>query len=175
MTMDIKAIPIEEVKTCDLKAKPMVAALCGLNPGKILSYDFSEWPARVTTAEHPSRLVFPKGWYYAKHCIRNKHNSTTGLYDEVDALNSNGSYWEYYDIGVEDQKQCEVQDFNQETLVRTICAMNSAIKFMSPIAVRCDLFKLGNDPILILEGGYIERTKECIHLAYGTQSVDIFF
>ena len=29
------------------------------------------------------RLVYPHGWYYAKHAFRNKHESDSGLYEEI--------------------------------------------------------------------------------------------
>ena len=36
----------------------------------------------------------PEGWYYAKGSLRNKHTSTTGLYEEILMLKSNGNWWE---------------------------------------------------------------------------------
>lgn len=174
MTMDFSAIKISEVATCNLPASAAIVALACLNPSKVLKSDFSQYPATVTTKEHPSRMLFPQGWYFAKGAVRNKHNSTTGLYDEVTALDENGSMWEGAEIAVENQRQCEAKDFSQEALMRTICALNPTIKAMSPLALRLNR-KLGNDTILIVEGGYIERMNDCIHLMYGTKSVDIFY
>jgi hypothetical protein len=41
----------------------------------------------------PNILTYPKGWYYAKGCFRNKHNSTSGAYSEVIMLAPNGRSW----------------------------------------------------------------------------------
>ena len=41
----------------------------------------------------PNLLKYPKGWYYAKGCFRNKHNTSTGTYSEVIMLSPNGHCW----------------------------------------------------------------------------------
>jgi hypothetical protein len=42
----------------------------------------------------PNLLKYPNGWYYAKGCFRNKHNTTTGQYTEVIMLAPNGRGWD---------------------------------------------------------------------------------
>ena len=41
----------------------------------------------------PSRLRYPKGWYYEKGCFRNKHNTSTGNYSEILMLLPSGYFW----------------------------------------------------------------------------------
>jgi hypothetical protein len=41
----------------------------------------------------PNKLRYPNGWYYAKGCFRNKHNTTKGNYHEVIMLLPNGYCW----------------------------------------------------------------------------------
>ncbi len=44
----------------------------------------------------PTKLRYPKGWYYAKGTIRNKHNTSSGAYSEVILLTITGETWERY-------------------------------------------------------------------------------
>ena len=48
----------------------------------------------IITDIEPKDLFYPEGWYYAKGSLRNKHTSTTGLYEEILMLKSNGNWWE---------------------------------------------------------------------------------
>lgn len=48
----------------------------------------------IVTDIEPKNLVYPEGWYYAKGSLRNKHTSTTGIYEEVRMEKSNGDGWE---------------------------------------------------------------------------------
>ena len=41
----------------------------------------------------PIVLTYPKGWYYAKGCFRNKHNTTSGAYSEIIMLTPDGNSW----------------------------------------------------------------------------------
>ena len=47
----------------------------------------------IITDTDPKELIYPEGWYYAKGRFRNKHQSTTGMYDEVYMFNSKGVCW----------------------------------------------------------------------------------
>ena len=47
----------------------------------------------IVTDCEPRDLVYPEVWYYAKGCLRNKHISTTGMYEEVRMIDSSGESW----------------------------------------------------------------------------------
>lgn len=47
----------------------------------------------IVTDIEPKNLVYPEGWYYAKGSLRNKHTSTTGVYEDVLMEKSNGDSW----------------------------------------------------------------------------------
>ena len=47
----------------------------------------------VVTDVEPNDLIYPEGQYYAQGAFRNKHLSTTGIYEEAKMLTSNGEPW----------------------------------------------------------------------------------
>ncbi len=47
----------------------------------------------IVTDVDPNDLIYPEGWYFAKGSFRNKHNTTTGLYDEIPIIRSTGEPW----------------------------------------------------------------------------------
>lgn len=92
---------VETIKMCDMPGHVAAKVFALLNAGKVKFVDsenvvgerFLVHPTLVTDVE-PKDLVYPEGWYYAKGTFRNKHNSTTGLYSEVEMIKSNGKLWE---------------------------------------------------------------------------------
>ena len=85
------------VKTCDLPLQYAVDIFGALNPGKIKVKKLLKSTERETLEDrmnygmgihiftdiNPEELVYPEGWYFAKSHFRNKHMSTTGLYEEA--------------------------------------------------------------------------------------------
>ena len=83
------------VKMCDMPIHIAAKVLELLNPGKVKYVNEAEieLPMLITDVE-PNQLDYPEGWYYAKGTFRNKHTSTTGIYQSIDMVMSNGQYWE---------------------------------------------------------------------------------
>ena len=82
----------EVVKSCDL-AGDIAARLFEMLNHNEVQYTLKGGMKVLVTNTEPSELIYPEGWYYAKGALRNKHNSTTGFYDEVYMVNSSGDMW----------------------------------------------------------------------------------
>lgn len=82
----------EVVKTRDLNGELAGMLFELLNYG-VVKYSRTGCYKLITTDTEPSKLRYPEGWYYGKGCFRNKHESTTGIYDEVPMVTSSGDYW----------------------------------------------------------------------------------
>lgn len=83
------------VKMCDMKVEIAAKVFEMLNHGKV-KVDRGNWlgdRANIKTDVEPKLLIYPEGWYYAKGSFRNKHTSTTGLYEEMRMVKSNGESW----------------------------------------------------------------------------------
>ena len=80
------------VKTCDLSSEVAAKLFEMLNFGKI-AYTRTGTQKLITTDVEPDQLLYPEGWYYGKGAFRNKHESTTGIYEEVEMVTSNGESW----------------------------------------------------------------------------------
>lgn len=81
------------VKMCDLSASLASFIFKSLNKGKI-ELVFDECGNRyIVTDVKPLLLTYPEGWYYAKGNFRNKHTSSTGIYEEIPMVKSNGDCW----------------------------------------------------------------------------------
>lgn len=92
------------IKSRDLNGRVAAILFCMLNEGKVT---FKEKPflfSRLITDVSPKDLTYPEGWYYAKGCFRNKHQSSTGLYDEIIMMTSSGEFWHDY------AKYCTLDD-----------------------------------------------------------------
>ncbi|MEE0790735.1 MAG: hypothetical protein U0M05_05515 [Clostridia bacterium] len=81
------------VKMCDVNGHIASIVFMLLNEGVSLKDNCFGKKIIVTDIE-PTNLVYPEGWYYAKGCFRNKHTSTTGMYEEIPMLKSTGESWE---------------------------------------------------------------------------------
>lgn len=85
------------VKMCDMPLHIAAKVLEMLNPGKVKYVNDVEIESpMLITDVAPNELIYPEGWYYAKGSFRNKHTSTTGIYQCVDMVKSNGEFWEEY-------------------------------------------------------------------------------
>ena len=81
------------VKMCDMSKEIAAVVFRMLNYGKVLLKDHDFCGKVIITDTEPKYLVYPEGWYYAKGTFRNKHNSTSGMYEEVPMIKSNGDWW----------------------------------------------------------------------------------
>ena len=82
-----------ELKTCDFTGKVAANLFKMLNEGKVSLVVEGGWQTVIVTDELPSDLIYPEGWYFSEGYFRNKHNSTTGQYAEIEMRRSNGRTW----------------------------------------------------------------------------------
>ena len=80
------------VKTCDFSGEMAATILSWLNPKKIQIKKAGR-RLEIITDTSPLDLRYPEGWYYGKGCLRNKHESSTGGYDEVPMKTTKGVDW----------------------------------------------------------------------------------
>ena len=81
-------------KMCDMSCLIAAKVFEMLNYGKVkLENERSPFRVRIITDVEPKGPIYPEGWYYGKGCFRNKHLSTTGIYEEVTMVKSNGNLW----------------------------------------------------------------------------------
>lgn len=88
----------ETVKMCDMNMRIAATVFEMLNEGKVKiktpKYpEMSVYRIEIVTDVEPKDLTYPEGWYYAKGCFRNKHQSTTGRYSEARMVKSDGESW----------------------------------------------------------------------------------
>ena len=89
--MDNKA---KVVKMCDMSGAIAVRVFEMLNAGDVqLKKNNVFFRTVIVTDVEPKKLVYPEGWYYAKGRFRNKHTSSTGVYEEVIMCKSDGTLW----------------------------------------------------------------------------------
>ena len=82
------------VKMCDMSKSIAIQVFKMLNGNKVqLKETHTPLGVIIVTDIEPMHLIYPEGWYYAKGTFRNKHNSTTGIYEEVHMEKSNGKSW----------------------------------------------------------------------------------
>ena len=81
------------VKMCDMSKQIAIRVFQMLNGHNVQLKEHGPFGTVIVTDIEPENLVYPEGWYYAKGSFRNKHTSTTGIYEEVTMLRSNGSLW----------------------------------------------------------------------------------
>ena len=84
----------KEVKMCDMSVRIAARVFKMLNPNNVHLKE-KDSPRRecIVTDVEPKNLVYPEGWYYAKGSFRNKHTCTSGMYEELDMVKSDGSSW----------------------------------------------------------------------------------
>lgn len=83
------------VKMCDMRLPIAVKVFEMLNPTTVTvkPAGLGAWSFVIITDTEPENLIYPEGWYYAKGCFRNKHQSTTGMYEEAHMLTSKNELW----------------------------------------------------------------------------------
>lgn len=82
------------VKMCNMSKGIATNVFKMLNGRNVQLKEHGAMGTVIVTDIEPKNLIYPEGWYYAKGSFRNKHTSTTGIYEEVTMLNSNGAFWE---------------------------------------------------------------------------------
>lgn len=74
------------IKSCDMPKSIIINLFQMLNPKNVTIIE-QQWdgfnPKAIVSKVSPAELVYPEGWYFAKGCLRNKHNSSSGLYEEI--------------------------------------------------------------------------------------------
>ena len=85
----------ETVKMCDMPISIAAKVFEMLNPGKVtvMNPDLIRTRYFIVTDVEPKNLIYPEGWYYAKGCFRNKHQSTTNFYEEAVMKKCNDMLW----------------------------------------------------------------------------------
>ena len=88
------------VKTADLAASLAANLFAALNPMEVEfmryhPFNQDAFPAAgvIITDADPESLYYPEGWYFAKGNFRNKYNTTSGIYEEIPMLKSDGTPW----------------------------------------------------------------------------------
>lgn len=81
------------VKSCDLPGKAAAKLFAMLNDSVSVNRSHSGDYYVIVTDRNPSTLTYPEGWYFMNGMFSNKHNSSTGVYEEIDVVNSFGESW----------------------------------------------------------------------------------
>ena len=81
------------VKMCNMNKAIAATVFKMLNVHDVQLKEHVSMGTVIVTDIEPKDLIYPEGWYYAKGNLRNKHTSTTGLYQEIHMLKSNGERW----------------------------------------------------------------------------------
>ena len=80
------------IKCCDFPKEVAANVFLMLNPS--VTYTEDSYGNNIfITDEQPNNLIYPEGWYYEKGTFRNKHNSTTGIYEALYMFTSEGILW----------------------------------------------------------------------------------
>ena len=100
MTEKKRRVSQPTVKTADLAASLAGNLFAALNPMEVEfmryhPFNQSQYPGSgvIITDTNPEELYYPEGWYFAKGNFRNKHNTSSGKYDEIPMLRSDGTPW----------------------------------------------------------------------------------
>lgn len=173
--MTTKHIKVDVVKTCDMDINAATAAFIGLNTlegVEVILTNAGMYPPVLKTSHDPANMAFPKGWYFAKHSVRNKHHSTSGFYEEIPVVDDNGEFWQTY--RVEDASQVEGKDFGPIVLADVIVAMNPHSKKVNSSTVK--LTKLEKmKSIKIIEGWTVTVEGKKIVLSSGCNKAIIIY
>ena len=82
------------IRTADLSANLAAHLFESMNVGVEFLFDSPFGFGRaIFTDTDPEELLYPEGWYYANGTFRNKHNSSTGLYEEIPIAKRDGTLW----------------------------------------------------------------------------------
>ena len=88
------------VKTADFAASLAANLFAALNPTEVEymrchPFNQDSFPATgaIITDANPDTLYYPEGWYCRNGFFRNKYNTTSGAYEEIQMLKSDGTPW----------------------------------------------------------------------------------
>ena len=82
----------QSIKSCDYPGEIASRIFEMLNPDVKYTRIKNGLKVIITDTD-PNQLIYPEGWYYAKGTFRNKHQSTSGMYDEIYMVTSKGESW----------------------------------------------------------------------------------
>lgn len=73
------------IKSCDMPKSIILEIFRMLNPKNVEIIEQLNVlsPKAIVSKVSPTKLVYPEGWYFAKGCLRNKHYSSSGFYEEI--------------------------------------------------------------------------------------------
>jgi hypothetical protein len=81
-------------KMCDMNKNIAAKVFVLLNNNRISIDNIDNMRMFLITDTEPKDLLYPEGWYYAKGRFTNKHNTSTGLYEEIYMMKSSGESWQ---------------------------------------------------------------------------------
>ena len=81
------------IKTADLPKRLVLQIFKEINGNKVEIRTEANGELVIVTMTEPIKLTYPEGWYYAKGTLRNKHTSTTGIYEEIPMRRRDGVSW----------------------------------------------------------------------------------
>ena len=87
---------VKLIRTADLSARTAAQLMTSINPGieYVPNNPFChDNVGAIITETHPRDLIYPEGWYFSKGNFRNKHNTSSGVYEEIPMIRRDGSQW----------------------------------------------------------------------------------
>ena len=81
------------IKSCDFPVAIAVRVFKMLNNNYVEILLDEQLKLAIITDVEPKELIYPEGWYFAKGYFRNKHTSSTGIYDEIPMMKKDGTLW----------------------------------------------------------------------------------
>ena len=86
-----------ERKMADMPAYVAATAFVVINAGLVHYFPEGRYgtarDGEIVADVDPEDLTYPEGWYFCKDCFRNKHNSSTGIYEEIPVFRQDGNRW----------------------------------------------------------------------------------
>lgn len=87
------------VRSADFPIKLAARILATLNPEAVIYTRLDPFDSchdvngTLISYADPNELTYPEGWYFAKGQFRNKHNTTSGLYESMPIHRPRGLLW----------------------------------------------------------------------------------
>lgn len=162
---------VQVVKTCDLPKSAAVAAFVGLNEaeGKKLMTKTEGQSFYLEAIQDPAGMLYPSGWYFAKCHLRNKHNSTTGLYDQVRVVDITGHSWMTH--AIETARQIQGKDFSAPVCAKVVAVLNGG-----ELIDQAHVIVKPGKPIKVLDGWTVaDACSLGFILSSGEKIVKVFF
>lgn len=83
-----------KIKANNLSGKVAARLFADLNKDYVefVEYDFKAPVLKCQIDPNDMRLIYPDGWYFGKGTFRNKHQSDSGLYEEIAMVNGDNQW-----------------------------------------------------------------------------------